>query len=134
MSDFALKNMALDPYDVPVPPLEEIGPNSSQEFPMNDESYFGDNVHNPLKRVHDQVEVLDESEETKRAKIELSKKVNNEQWDAMFDRLVAYKARHGVRILRVIDFLCPSSNYVNLTRFPLKDCLVPKRYTEDPKL
>jgi hypothetical protein len=37
------------------------------------------------------------------------KKVNNEQWDAMFARLVQYKEKHG-------------------------DCLVPKRYADDPKL
>ena len=38
-----------------------------------------------------------------------TKKVNNEQWDIMFERLKAYKAQHG-------------------------DCLVPKRYVADPKL
>ena len=38
-----------------------------------------------------------------------SKKVNNEQWDAMFARLVAYNEQNG-------------------------DCLVPKRYAADPKL
>jgi hypothetical protein len=37
------------------------------------------------------------------------KKVNNEQWDNMFERLKAYKAEHG-------------------------DCLVPKRFVADPKL
>jgi rubrerythrin len=37
------------------------------------------------------------------------KKVNNEQWDNMFERLKKYKAEHG-------------------------DCLVPKRYVADPKL
>ena len=38
-----------------------------------------------------------------------SKKVNNEQWDAMFKKLVEYKELHG-------------------------DCLVPKRYARDPRL
>lgn len=38
-----------------------------------------------------------------------TKKINNEQWDAMFARLVEYKTIHG-------------------------DCLVPKRYASDPKL
>lgn len=38
-----------------------------------------------------------------------AKKVHNEQWDAMFERLRGYKARHG-------------------------NCLVPKRFSEDPKL
>lgn len=37
------------------------------------------------------------------------KKVTNEQWDIMFQRLISYKALHG-------------------------DCLVPKRYAMDPKL
>jgi hypothetical protein len=37
------------------------------------------------------------------------KKVNNEQWDTMFDRLAVYKLENG-------------------------DCLVPKRYAQDPKL
>jgi hypothetical protein len=37
------------------------------------------------------------------------KKVHNEQWDAMFERLRAYKVRYG-------------------------NCLVPKRFSEDPKL
>eukprot|EP00980_Cylindrotheca_fusiformis_P006910 scaffold1442_cov128-Cylindrotheca_fusiformis.AAC.31 len=38
-----------------------------------------------------------------------NKKVHNEQWDAMFERLREYKDRYG-------------------------NCLVPKRFTEDPKL
>ena len=38
-----------------------------------------------------------------------SKKVNNEQWESMFERLKDYKTLNG-------------------------DCLVPKRYTIDPKL
>ena len=38
-----------------------------------------------------------------------SKKVNNEQWDAMFKKLLEYKEVHG-------------------------DCLVPKRYSSDPRL
>ena len=38
-----------------------------------------------------------------------SKKVNNEQWDAMFKKLIEYKEVHG-------------------------DCLVPKRYSSDPRL
>jgi hypothetical protein len=38
-----------------------------------------------------------------------TKKVHNEQWDAMFERLRVYKARYG-------------------------NCLVPKRFSEDPKL
>jgi hypothetical protein len=38
-----------------------------------------------------------------------AKKVNNEQWEAMFARLIQYKGIHG-------------------------DCLVPKRYSQDPKL
>eukprot|EP00529_Nitzschia_sp_RCC80_P008070 CAMPEP_0113486452 /NCGR_PEP_ID=MMETSP0014_2-20120614/25004_1 /TAXON_ID=2857 /ORGANISM="Nitzschia sp." /LENGTH=1315 /DNA_ID=CAMNT_0000380125 /DNA_START=307 /DNA_END=4254 /DNA_ORIENTATION=+ /assembly_acc=CAM_ASM_000159 len=38
-----------------------------------------------------------------------SKKVNNEQWEAMFEKLKAYKAQNG-------------------------NCLVPKRYTTDPRL
>jgi hypothetical protein len=38
-----------------------------------------------------------------------AKKVNNEQWEAMFARLIQYKHQHG-------------------------DCLVPKRYVQDPKL
>ena len=38
-----------------------------------------------------------------------AKKVNNEQWEAMFARLIHYKGLHG-------------------------DCLVPKRYANDPKL
>lgn len=38
-----------------------------------------------------------------------TKKVHNEQWDAMFDRLRAYKEKYG-------------------------NCLVPKRFVDDPKL
>eukprot|EP00339_Tiarina_fusa_P008798 CAMPEP_0117025770 /NCGR_PEP_ID=MMETSP0472-20121206/19007_1 /TAXON_ID=693140 ORGANISM="Tiarina fusus, Strain LIS" /NCGR_SAMPLE_ID=MMETSP0472 /ASSEMBLY_ACC=CAM_ASM_000603 /LENGTH=877 /DNA_ID=CAMNT_0004732585 /DNA_START=316 /DNA_END=2949 /DNA_ORIENTATION=- len=50
---------------------------------------------------------IDESQESAYGFV--PKKVNNEQWDTMFDLLVLYKQQHG-------------------------DCLVPKRYAQDPKL
>jgi len=57
------------------------------------------------KRTHDQVEIIegeDEEASEKRLKVRAgsvaaAKKVNSDQWDAMFERLKAYKAEHGVR-------------------------------------
>ena len=71
-------------------------------------------VKSSLKRKADEQSILDfartrqESEDT----LEYKQSVRHsydEQWDAMFEALVAYKRQHG-------------------------DCLVPKRYKADPKL
>ena len=62
----------------------------------------------------------------------------NKQWDAMFDRLVAFKDRNGVRVPRsqfrlsffgILSLIC-----IFHVACCWQHCLVPKRYTEDPKL
>jgi hypothetical protein len=80
------------------------------------EGYDADGNHqsNPLKRRLEEETSVSQQDPNKRPRtaemiFNAPKKVNNEQWDTMFERLKAYKAQHG-------------------------DCLVPKRYTADPKL
>lgn len=55
------------------------------------------------KRSLDQLDVDDQPPTKRRRDKEEgslnTKKVNNEQWDAMFERLVAYKAKYGVRLI-----------------------------------
>lgn len=69
-----------------------------------------------LKRAHDELIMAggeyvlgldDEHNAAKRQKLkEQAKKINNEQWDAMFERLVAYKQKHGVREALLLLLLC----------------------------
>jgi hypothetical protein len=64
------------------------------------------------------------------------KKLNNEQWDLMFQRLLEYKEKHGVRFETSHSGCVLCDAFTNTTNVfvGIKDCLVPKRYTEDPKL
>lgn len=90
------------------------------------------------KRKHDQMaleENMDE-EEAKRLKLDeaAAKKINNEQWEEMFRRLCKYKEEHGVRIGSTLVTVSADSVVIELTKRLSQDCLVPKRYQEDPKL
>lgn len=85
----------------------------------------------------------DEDEPTKRRRLSSGKKsnappkkLNNEQWDHMFQRLVEYKAKHGVRFDTKVDTHYTFDDIVDSTSafVNTQDCLVPKRYAEDPKL
>lgn len=91
------------------PPAESLHGSSYHDVPV---SYVAEHLAYPadasLKRSHDELETREQAA-AKRLKAAAAKKVNSEQWDAMFERVVAYKAQHG-------------------------DCLVPKRYAVDPKL
>lgn len=52
---------------------------------------------NPLDVLDLFEDVSNDEPDAKRAKLS-PKKVNNEQWDTMFERLVEYKDSHGVRL------------------------------------
>jgi hypothetical protein len=79
------------------PPAESLHGSSYHDVPV---SYVAEHLAYPadasLKRSHDELETREQAA-AKRLKAAAAKKVNSEQWDAMFERVVAYKAQHGVR-------------------------------------
>lgn len=91
----------------PVIPPEEMPPHPDSDSPIgleHDES--------TRKRLaYDEFPDDDDEESNKRRRKSAppQKKLNDDQWAEMFTRLIQYKEQHG-------------------------DCLVPKRYQEDPKL
>lgn len=70
---------------------------------------LSEETNSSINNMNDGIVSINVNQHVKRKSIPPPKKLNNEQWDAMFERLVEYKTEHG-------------------------DCLVPKRYTADPKL